>query len=193
MAYLLRHMDMASLAEDIDNWTRIGQTGSANSQFVELARTVAADVQNPSQDLAPGLEIFARQQIPAYRCPSALDTGLTSWGTATASYGGNRGWDPGWGFFDHEGIVIRLAQVTDGLTYTIAVSEAGRQGRDPYQPNTSQQPQWIGSPQGPFLGYQACLRRMARTCRAGYRLGFPVHYRRYARAACPRRYACSIP
>ncbi len=153
MAYLLPFMDLPSLAEDIAPWTMTGERGKSpiSSDDVQLAQQTADTLGNAST-FNTNLLLFAKKEIPSYNCPSALTTDLTDWGTATVSYAGCYSIGDGWGFFADEGKFKRMGEIVDGMSYTIAVAEAGAD--DPYrndmsyQPIDAHQPQWIGSPQG---------------------------------------------
>lgn len=155
MAYLLAFMDMPTLAEDLSkpiDYLRIGQLSNVNGQQRQMA-TKLTDVTPSPVSIAPldsTLLLTASKKIPSYRCPSSLNSDLTSWGTATASYAGSFGIDWTWGFFNLEGRITRMNDISDGLTYTIAVGEAGTQGAPnaAYAPTTDWQPQWIGTPHG---------------------------------------------
>ncbi len=151
MTYLLPFMDLPSLAEDVAQWTRVGELGigSSNRQ-VQYGVSMVGTPGDPAT-LDATLALFAKKQIPSYICPSAVNTEVTDWGTATASYVGSWGRDWDDGFFDLEGRILRMGQMTDGLSYTIAVGEAGAYsppGTMAYQPTHDEQPQWIGSPHG---------------------------------------------
>ena len=148
MAYLLPFMDLPTLAQDVAAWTRTGETQTRHNHYVQIAEKIPTAFGSATVD--PGLLLFAKKSIPAYNCPSALNTGVTSWGTATASYAGNYGITQGYGFFGYEGRFVRLGEISDGLSYTDADSEAGTEieSDNPYEPTDTQQPQWIGSPHG---------------------------------------------
>ncbi|MDB5338539.1 MAG: hypothetical protein JWN70_4158, partial [Planctomycetaceae bacterium] len=98
---------------------------------------------------------YAKKTIPSYRCPSALNTDLTAWGSATASYAACTGFSGTDGFFRYDGPVTRMGEMTDGLTYTVAVAEAGMYSGQPstaYVASATWQPQWIGSAAGVWYG-----------------------------------------
>ncbi len=152
MAYLLHFMDLPSLAEDISQWTRVGEraTSAPHGREVQIATKMVGTYGDP-YSMDPTLLLFAKTQIPSYRCPSALNTDVTDWGTATASYAGSWSYGGDWGFFDYEGRIRRMGEIVDGMSYTIAVGEAGANsppGSMAYQPTHNYQPQWIGSPHG---------------------------------------------
>ncbi len=155
MAYLLHFMDLPSLADDVSAWTHVGEMGkNLDNEQVQIAAPISqldppASGNNSTYNGPAGnIALFAQKQIPSYRCPSSLNTNETSWGFATASYAGNYG-NRSRGFMDIEGSITRMGEITDGLSYTIAVSEAGSEGEgDAFEPNDPHQPQWIGSPHG---------------------------------------------
>lgn len=156
MVYLLPYMDLPTLGEDLQFWHRTGETGShRTSSYGEVQYSVNVGPGGTLSTLNGGIEIFAKKQIPSYKCPSALNTDLTTWGSATASYAGNIGWtfsdnNNRFGFFGPEGGYLSMSDIQDGLTYTIAVSEAGVEDTSltRYEASDTHQPQWIGSPQG---------------------------------------------
>ena len=72
----------------------------------------------------------------------------------------------------------RLNEISDGLSYTLAISEAGTNGSGSsrYDPGSSNQPQWIGSAQG--ADWRVVLRRarhdrMPNTSTEGFSSGHP--------------------
>jgi len=149
MVYLLPWMDQASLAKDLQPWSRAGEQrkvpasgsrGQVCAVFGSYNSTVGG------QRLDTNIMSYAKKQIPAFKCPSALNTDLTNWDTGTASYRGNMSAGPGWGFFELYGRGIKLGEISDGLTYTIAISEGGAFNSATTWAGTSeQQPQWIGN------------------------------------------------
>ena len=149
MAYLLAFMDMPTLAEDIAPWTMIGTKGNRNNYQVQLSKSLTTNYGSPAS-MDATLKLFVGKSIPSYVCPSNLNTEVTDWGTATASYAGSLSTDDSYGFFPREGRFRVMGEITDGLTYTIAVSEAGTNGlsNTAYSPSHPHQPQWIGSPHG---------------------------------------------
>ena len=85
MAYLLPFMDLPQLADSLSPFLMTGITKTNGhghncqiSQAISSDRTVA--------NINPKLLVFAKKTIPSYKCPSGLNTDLTSWGFATASY-----------------------------------------------------------------------------------------------------------
>jgi prepilin-type N-terminal cleavage/methylation domain-containing protein len=140
MAYLLPYMDLPSLAQDLERWLLTGELRSdRGGEEVQIGRRVNGSA----------IKVFARKEIPSYVCPSALNTDLTSGGIATASYAASYGWG-GNGFFHLEGRIRAISDVKDGLTYTIAVSEAGVEDGSltRYEATDGHQPRWIGSARG---------------------------------------------
>jgi type II secretory pathway pseudopilin PulG len=165
MVYLLPFMDMPSLAEDLAPLTIVGTQSSRNGAGnligynAQMCETIRADISMANNTLVTvsgaSLSNFAGKKIPAYVCPSSLNTGVTDWGTATTGYAGSAGGWPhqlanGSGFFGVEGRFNSMNDISDGLTYTLAVSEAGTNGTstNAYASSTASQPQWIGSPVG---------------------------------------------
>jgi prepilin-type N-terminal cleavage/methylation domain-containing protein len=163
MVYLLPFMDMPSLAEDLATITLPGERGLRNAGAAigwnaQLSQSLRVD---PNMAYAAGtnglgtvngvsLTNFAGKKIPAYVCPSSLNTGLTDWGTATTGYAGSYGTGNGLGFFGIEGRVTILGDISDGLSYSLAVAEAGANGSPTtaYASSHGHQPQWIGSVHG---------------------------------------------
>ncbi len=195
-AYLLPYMDLPSLADDLASYTRTGELASrpsnASLRMVQLAEPIATvtettvpavppattDTITYSTAIVAGLSRFVGKNIPSYRCPSSLNTNKTSWGSATSSYAGSFGWDWDWGFFDLEGRVRRLNEITDGLTYTIAISEAGTKGTpsSPWAAGDAHQPQWIGSAQGAdwrAVARRARIHQMPNMSQDGFSSGHP--------------------
>jgi prepilin-type N-terminal cleavage/methylation domain-containing protein len=164
MAYLLAFMDMPSLAEDLATLTQVSKRGGRNtagnligynaqlslSTRADVTMAFAAGTNDVTTVGGVSLTNFAGKKIPAYVCPSSLNTGLTDWGTATAAYAGSYGTGQGLGFFGIDGRVITLNEISDGLTYSLAVAEAGANGNTTtaYASSHQHQPQWIGSPHG---------------------------------------------
>jgi prepilin-type N-terminal cleavage/methylation domain-containing protein len=142
MAYLLPYVDLPSLAQDLEGFTRTGELVTISNQERQGGETISSG-NRPASTPYPIL-VFAKRVIPSYRCPSALNTELTNWGFATASYGANYGTNDG--FFRLDGMIVKMNQITDGLSYTIAVSETGvRSPGNPWSANNGEQSQWIGS------------------------------------------------
>ena len=159
-AYLLSFMDLPTLAKDVSGWTRISEFGLNSANFeVQLGVPVGT---SGTPDV--NLLIFAKKQIPSYKCPSALNTDTTAWGFATSSYAACLGGGVDF-FVRYAGEFTRMSTIADGLSYTIAVSEAGTEGLpdNPFEGNEGWQPQWMGSPHGdlrvsarfagPYRGY----------------------------------------
>lgn len=126
------------------------------SQQVQVCRPYATDMEmnqgtagtdiqltEPDGTTTPptsGLPVIVKKQIPSYRCPSALNTDLTGWGFATASYDGNRY------FFNHHQ-TRRRGEVNDGMSYTITVSESGTyNGTTGWTPANGYQTAWFAAP-----------------------------------------------
>jgi prepilin-type N-terminal cleavage/methylation domain-containing protein len=167
MAYLLPYMDMASLATDIEPWTMPGTVSMRPmhatvppTSFDQAQDSAAITTGAASTTIDPGLAIFVRKRIPAYNCPSALNSTTSQWNTATASYAASYGTTQGFGFFGVDGRFTKMSHMTDGLTYTIAVGEAGaaitnastpQATPTAYSPSSGNQPQWIGSPTNNWL------------------------------------------
>jgi prepilin-type N-terminal cleavage/methylation domain-containing protein len=149
--YLLSYMDLPSFEEDLAAWHRVGERGThRQGGFGEVQLSLPVGT---AAGLDPDLVIYAKRQIPAYKCPSALNTDLTEWGAATISYAGNRGWSGNsyrtGGFFSEEGFNYNLSAITDGLSYTIAMSETGVEDSvSEYEASDKHQSAWIGSPHG---------------------------------------------
>ncbi|MCC7422854.1 MAG: DUF1559 domain-containing protein [Planctomycetaceae bacterium] len=177
MVYLLPFMDMPSLAEDLQPLSLVGTQSPRNASGTligynaQMCETVRAAIGTAtiasSADLASvggvNLTNFAGKKIPAYVCPSSLNTGVTDWGTATVGYAASSGTWPhhagnGTGFFGVEGRFTTMGDMTDGLTYTLAISEAGCNGSptSAYASSHGHQPQWIGSPHGDWQPTARC-------------------------------------
>lgn len=165
MAYLLPFMDLPSLAEDLSGWTQPGIFQIAhNGNEVKVCKPLG-DGNGPKAKPDAALIVYAGKEIPAYRCPSAESSKTTDWKFGTASYAGNLGWsrveknETGYAFFSFDGMSTKMNMVTDGLTYTIAIAEAGVRGDSgkPFASSDQQQPQWAGSPHG---NWRAVLREV---------------------------------
>ena len=142
MVYLLPYMDLPSLAEDLEPWSRAGRRMMISNQ----ERQAGLEVATTSGAISPGILVFAKRTIPSYKCPSSLNTEVTKWGFGTASYAGNYSDHSTRSFMKLRGEYTRMNAITDGLSYTIAVSENGSLGPGkPYAASTAQQGQWIGS------------------------------------------------
>ena len=149
MVYLLPWMDNPSLAEDLAPWSMVGEKRSNGGIEVQISKKIAS---SPSATpvIDPMIVNFAKKTIPSYRCPSALNTDLTSWGTGTASYAACIGAASD-GFFKYDGSTTRMGEITDGLTYTVALVEAGMSSGQPsvaYTASSAYQPTWIGNVSG---------------------------------------------
>lgn len=147
-AYLLAYMDLPSLATDLESWTRIGERrphrdGSYGE--VQVGQSVGS---GGTPD--PAIAVFAKKHIPSYKCPSALNTDLTTWRFATMSYAANYSWGLHWGALDLEGKTNSMSDFSDGLTYTVMISEAGVEDGSltRFEASDTDQPQWLGSPHG---------------------------------------------
>ncbi len=176
MVYLLPWMDNPSLAEDLAPWSLVGEKRSNGGLEVQISKRIAT---NPgaSAIIDPTIVNFARKTIPSYRCPSALNTDLTSWGTGTASYAASLGDANGNGFFRNDGAVTRMGEITDGLTYTVAVVEAGMSSGQPataYTASSAYQPTWIGNVSG--QDNSACNVRFPGTANWYQRINAPHVY-----------------
>ena len=151
MVYILPWMDNPSLSEDLLPWSFVGDKRMNGGSEVQVAKSIAP---GGTTVLDPNIVNFAKKIIPSYRCPSSLNTDISQWGCATASYAGNSGQNANDGFFRYDGLLVRMGEITDGLTYTVAVAEAGCFNGGGFSGYTQQawsaghgeQPQWIGSP-----------------------------------------------
>ncbi len=156
MTYILAWMDNPTLAEDLLPWTYVGDKRMDGGTEVQIAKVIAS----AGGVLDPNIVNYAKKIIPSYKCPSALNTDLSSWGTGTASYAGNQGPNGNDGIFHFNGSISRIGDCTDGLTYTVAVMEAGASGGSPvtgWSSNHTYQPAWIGSASGSDMNSH-CLR-----------------------------------
>ncbi len=150
MVYILPWMDNPSLAEDLLAWSFAGDKRLNGGSEVQICKPIASS----ANVLDPNIVNFAKKIIPSYRCPSALNTDLSQWGAATSSYSGNAGTSGNDGFFRYDGLVTRMGEITDGLTYTVAVAETGALNggafpgwaQSAWGANYTEQSQWIGSP-----------------------------------------------
>jgi prepilin-type N-terminal cleavage/methylation domain-containing protein len=158
MAYLLQYMDLASMAQDLANELQIGKTQTYGGYQAQSAQTIQGTL--GTAGVSNNALLIGSKVIPAYKCPSALNTDVDQYGLATASYAGSFGRDWGYGFFNLEGRIVTMSSVSDGLTYTLAVGEAGA-NQNPntpaYASSTAHQPKWLGSPGGTWT---AILRRV---------------------------------
>lgn len=149
MVYILPWMDNASLAEDLQPWSLVGEKRSYAGNEVQISKPIATGTSDAGTILDPYLVNFAKKTIPSYRCPSSLNSDLTQWGTATASYAANVGYSASDGLFRYEpGLITRMGDCTDGLTYTVAVAESGASSAQPtaaWTAGANNQGQWIGS------------------------------------------------
>ena len=167
MAYLLPQMDLPSLAQDIESYLLTDELRTDRSNYeVQIAR-----------QLNSAIKLYAKQQIPAYKCPSALNSDVSNWGYATASYAVNWGHGQGWGAFEMDGRITKMNQFTDGLSYTILVSEAGTNGNpnNAFAASHAHQPQWAGSSSGDWraTGRRARVDRLPNRSSEGFSSGHP--------------------
>lgn len=150
MVHLLPWMDNASLSEDLLPWSLVGEKRSNAGYEVQIGVKIGTGP-SASTVLDPAIVNFAKKTVPSYKCPSALNTDLTAWNTGTASYAGCGGFAGNDGFFRYDGTFSRMADMTDGMTYTTAVVECGASSGQPtaaYAASNQAQPQWIGSGAG---------------------------------------------
>lgn len=158
MVYLLPYMDNSSFSEDLSDWWQAGQFREhPNPDYgqVKVGKPIATGPDAANTVIDQSLALLASKKIPSYLCPSALNTQNTNWGGAfgkgagTASYVGSVGVRDN-GFFLHEGRVTHLKEFKDGLSHTIAVSEAGVDNApgDVYENSDEHQPMWIGAVTG---------------------------------------------
>jgi len=150
MVYLLPYMDLPSLYDELQPWHQAGVYGrNWNNEDVQVGLAVGGTFsKSAAANIAdPRLSIFAAKQIPSYSCPSALNTGTTSWGFGTASYNMCFSMGDSWGIGDRYGRRVRMAQVADGLTYTIIVSETGRASApgSAWNAGSGNQGTWLGA------------------------------------------------
>ena len=142
MVYLLPYMDLPSLAEDLEPWSRAGRTMIISNQ----ERQAGLEVATTSGAISPGILVFAKRTIPSYKCPSSLNTEVTKWGFGTASYAGNYSDHSTRSFMKLRGEYTRMNAITDGLSYTIAVSENGAtKPGGAYASSSWNQGAWIGN------------------------------------------------
>jgi prepilin-type N-terminal cleavage/methylation domain-containing protein len=158
MVYLFPYLENSTFADDLSDWSQTGQFREhTNPDYgqVQIGRPIATGPDAANTVIDQSLVLLASKTIPSYLCPSALNTQNTIWGGAfgkgagTASYVGSVGVGDN-GFFLHEGRVTRLKEFRDGLSHTIAVSEAGVDNApgDVYEANDEHQPMWIGAVTG---------------------------------------------
>lgn len=161
MTYLLPYMDLPSLAEDLEAWHMTGTTGLGYSN-TEAQLSLAVNDGTPStsmdptvNNLSPGLLVFAQKSIPSYRCPSDLNTETDAFGLGTAAYAMCHSVGDPYGFAQRYGKFVRMGAVTDGLSYSIMIGEAGKD----HSPGAShsaadaEQPTWIGAPNANYWKY----------------------------------------
>ncbi|MCA9116239.1 MAG: DUF1559 domain-containing protein [Planctomycetaceae bacterium] len=175
MAYLLPFMDLKSLADELAPWTMPGSTtmetfGTTTSYEVQTSKPWASglpyarhitetditfqDENGNALGANSGISLAIRKSIPSYRCPSALNTDLTAWGFATASYAANI-------YFLNYNTPRRMGEITDGLSYTIAVGESGRYNRAGWGPTYDRQTAWFANPYGTSYGYYAAAKAVS--------------------------------
>lgn len=152
-------MDLPSLAEDVAFWSMTGEVGIGYlGNDVQMSRsvsgtsteTVGANITETS-GIDTDILVFAKRSIPSYRCPSSLNTETTQWGFGTASYALSYSIGDGYGIGQAYGKFVRMGSITDGLSYTIAVGEAGEYSRGVgYTSSNTYQPAWIGNPAANF-------------------------------------------
>jgi len=149
-AYLLPQMDLPSLAKDLEPWLQDGEKREVSNWERKVGMRVGTSSTAPD----PNIVLFAKQQIPAYKCPSALNTDVTKWGFATMSYAASYGRSNGWGAFNVDARMVKMNEFTDGLSYTVMISEAGTNGNpvNAYASSHGHQPAWMGSPNGDWRG-----------------------------------------
>ena len=151
MTYLLPFMDLSSLWDELQPWHKAGIYGrNWNNEDVQVGLAISGQYSTGGATTVPDprLAFIARKQIPSYACPSGLNTGTTSWGFGTASYAMSFSLGDGWGIGDRYGRRRRMSEVTDGLAYTIAVSETGRSSGvgAAWNAGDGNQCTWLGSP-----------------------------------------------
>ena len=151
MTYLLPFMDLSTLWDELQPWHKAGTYGrNWNNEEVQIGLAISGQYSAGGATTVPDprLAFIARKQIPSYTCPSGLNTGTTSWGFGTASYAMSFSMGDSWGVGDRYGRRRRMSEVTDGLAYTVAVSETGRAGGvgAAWNAGSGNQSTWLGSP-----------------------------------------------
>jgi len=128
--YILPFMDLGSLAEDLSDYSQLGQFRTYGSSQVQVCKPIA---NAQYLGVMPGLLKLVGKNIASYKCPSALNSDKTQAGCGTSSYAGNKGFGTD-GFFSMYGNSIQMTNITDGLTNTIMVLESGAQYGPYYYP-----------------------------------------------------------
>jgi len=152
LVYLLPYLDNPSLAQDLAPWSLTGERRTWSGNEVQISKPVVTSTSPVTVD--PAIIKFAQKILPSVKCPSALNTDRTTEGVGTASYAGNMGPSSTDGFFHYYGASISMPNISDGLSFTVAIMESGADAGSPLQPFSAgdyYQHRWIGETNGTYV------------------------------------------